>query len=47
MNNKTLAVLNLLALVLMYVGFVPYVGNHLISEHAQEPPQSIVSIGGS
>ncbi|MEM3154876.1 MAG: hypothetical protein QW165_04920 [Candidatus Woesearchaeota archaeon] len=24
MNNKTLAVLNLLALVLMYVGFIPY-----------------------
>jgi hypothetical protein len=26
MNNKTLAVLNLLALVLMYVGFIPYNG---------------------
>jgi hypothetical protein len=24
MNNKTLAVMNLLALVLMYVGFIPY-----------------------
>jgi hypothetical protein len=24
MNNKTLAVLNLLALVLMYFGFIPY-----------------------
>jgi hypothetical protein len=26
MNNKTLAVLNLLALVLMYVGVIPYNG---------------------
>ncbi len=26
MNNKTLAVLNLLALVLMYLGFIPYNG---------------------
>jgi UDP-N-acetylmuramyl pentapeptide phosphotransferase/UDP-N-acetylglucosamine-1-phosphate transferase len=24
MNNKTLAALNLLALVLMYLGFIPY-----------------------